>query len=101
MSSSLGAQKKSGSVWFPPNLSPSIMHGLLGASPEAAQEARGLASPRLFGQTWPFWDYGGLGVPVMPTQRPEGQPAVPPVPKLSTREKACHAAGRPAALWGC
>lgn len=94
MSSSLGAQKTPGCLWSPPNLALFVMCGLLGANPEAAEEARDLASPRLFVQPQPFRDRGGLGVPAIPTPRPEGQPAVPPAPKLSTREQACHATGR-------
>lgn len=96
MPSSLGLRKHR----VPPqDLAPFTMCGLLGAKPEAAQEIRFLMSPMFFTQL--FLDCGGVSVPAVTTPRPEGQPAVPPAPKLSTREQACHARGRAAALWEC
>lgn len=101
----LGSPENTGiTVVLPRYLASFLVRGLLEANPGAAREARGLASPRAFGQPQPFRDHGGLGVLAMPIPRTEGQPAVPPAPELSTREQACHAAGRAgraAALWGC
>lgn len=97
MSSSLGAQETPG---LPPKFC-SFHHvcGLLGAKSGATQETRHLVPPTLF--TWLFWDCGGVSVPIVPTPKPEGQPAVPPALTLSTRKQSCLARGRAAALWGC